>query len=140
MPAGRPLKFPTVEDLQAAIDEYFADKGKPTKLDDGTLYWPTVTVTGLALALDTTRETLLNYQDRPEFSDAITRAKLRCEHFAETMLYNARSAQGPIFALKNFGWRDSQDVNLGGQKDNPVAVDLQLTASEAYQRLLDSGE
>ena len=44
---GRPLKFKTVKALQDAIDKYFADcegTGEP------------LTVTGLALALETTRD------------------------------------------------------------------------------------
>lgn len=125
MPVGRPLKFQSVEELESAIDAYFASDPKP------------ITITGLALALDTSRETLIDYQGRPEYSDAVKRAKMRCEHYAEKMLFTGRNgAAGPIFALKNYGWRDHQDVNLGGQQGNPVEVDVKLSPAEAYQRLV----
>jgi len=49
MPGGRPLKFETVKDLQLMIDDYFTVTKKTE-----------VTITGLALHLDTSRETLMN--------------------------------------------------------------------------------
>ena len=101
---GRPLKFPSVEELQKKIDDYFHDRdatGKP------------YTITGLALWLDqTSREVIMNYQDRDEYADAILRAKLRCQEFAESQLYTAKSSNGPIFALKNFGWSDAKQVDI----------------------------
>jgi hypothetical protein len=126
MAGGRPLKFQSVEALESAIAAYFESKPEP------------VTITGLALALDTSRETLMDYQGKPEYSDAVKRAKLRCEAFAEKMLYAGRNgAAGPIFALKNYGWTDTQHVNLGGQQGNPVEVDVKLSPAEAYHKLLN---
>ena len=49
MPAGRPLKFTTVKGLQAKFDDYFE------VTPDIEL-----TITGLALALDTSRQPLLD--------------------------------------------------------------------------------
>lgn len=121
--AGRPLKFPTVEDFNSAVDSYF-DSIKEPRVSGETVYFEPATVTGLALHLDTTRETLCDYQERDEFTDAVKRAKLRCENYAERMLYIGKNATGAIFSLKNFGWKDSQDMNLGGQKDNPVEANL----------------
>lgn len=105
MPGGRPLKFETVEIMQEQIDAYF----KECKKDDVPL-----TITGLALALDTSRETLCNYEEREEYFDAIKRAKLKCENYAEVGLFTAGNVAGPIFALKNFGWKDKFDVENSG--------------------------
>lgn len=111
---GRPLKFQSVKELQKRIDEYFADRdatGKP------------YTITALALWLDaSSRECLLNYEARDEYFDAITRAKLRCQAYAEEQLYTAKSANGPIFALKNFGWTDSR-IEVSN-KDTTINVTL----------------
>lgn len=96
---GKPLKFRTVKKLQAAIDEYFAN----TAPDE-------VTVTGLAIALDTTRETLMDYEHRDEYADAVKKAKLRVQHEYEKALRRQGRA-GDIFALKNFGWTDKQEVD-----------------------------
>lgn len=105
MPAGRPLKFQSVKELQQKIDAYFAERQAANK---------PISITGLALALDTTRETLCDYGERDEFSDTIKRAKLRVENFYEERLTLA-NATGPIFALKNFDWSDKQQTELSGE-------------------------
>ena len=70
------------------------------------------TITGLALHLGTNRQTLINYENRDEFFDAINTAKLRCEHFAERSLWQPKIATGVIFNLKNnYGWRDQREVS-----------------------------
>lgn len=126
MAGGRPLKFASVEEFQSAVDSYFESIQEPRVYGDNVVFEP-VTITGLALHLDTTRDLLCDYQEKDEFSDAVKKAKLRCENYAERQLYIGKSATGPIFALKNFGWSDSQDVNLGGQKDNPVEANMTVT-------------
>lgn len=119
---ARPLKYKTVDELQAAIDEYFkACEGRPLLNDDGD---PVLikgvpimvdvkppTVTGLALALGLSgRQALLNYQGRKGFMDAITRAKARCEEYAEGRLYDRDGTHGAQFSLRcNFGWNDKAD-------------------------------
>lgn len=106
MPAGRPLKFETVEILQSKIDEYFANEAEEL--------W---TITGLALALDTFRSVLIDYQEREEFTYAIKRAKEKVQNAYERDL-RRKGRSGDIFALKNFGWRDDQNVDhtTGGEK------------------------
>ena len=132
MPAGRPLKFKTVEELQGKVDAYFVscyanvivkDKDGHAIIDEeGNVIKELqqvapFTITGLALALDTSREVLMDIQNQisvgysDDFSDAILRAKLRCQNYAEKQMFTARSANGPIFALKNYGWVDRQEIN-----------------------------
>lgn len=142
MAGGRPLKFKSVEELQEKVDAYFAEcdshmveseewedlrneDGKLVKDENGYNKLVSIirrrmtkqvpyTITGLALALDTTRETLLDYQYKEEFTDTIKAAKLRCENFNEQMLYGP-SPTGTIFNLKNnYGWKDKteQDLNV----------------------------
>lgn len=131
-PGGRPLKFQTVEELQAKIEGYF----KSCEDEEGNLIEP-YTITGLALHLGTYRNTLMNYENRDEFRDAVKTAKQKIEHFHEKRLVG-QHVTGTIFALKNFGWRDSIDQNIGGQKDNPVQVEANVTYTmeEAYRRML----
>jgi len=112
---GRPLKFQSIKDMQSKIDAYFescyeidAETGKKIQVEP-------FTITGLALELDTSRETLMEIETQrsgygPEFVDAIKRAKLRCHNYAEKQLYLAKSPTGAIFALKNYGWKDVQTV------------------------------
>lgn len=103
MPGGRPLLFTTKEDLDAKIQAYFAAT-PPTQQ----------TITGLALALDTSRETLINYEKRQEYFDTVKKAKDRIEHAYELSL-RVRGSAGDIFGLKNFGWTDRSEVKTEGE-------------------------
>ncbi len=123
MAGGAPRKWKSVKAMQEAIDAYFeACKGEPFIGDDGCVVRdkngvPIIinakppTVTGLALALGfTTRQGLINYQGRAEFVDTITRAKSRCEEYAESRLYDKDGANGAKFSLGcNFGWRATEE-------------------------------
>lgn len=101
---GRPPKWTTPEELQKDIDKYFEEcekTGEP------------LTITGLAIALDTYRQTLMNYEEKDEFFDTIKKAKQRIENFAEKKLYDKDvPTTGVIFNLKNnYGWVDRQEVD-----------------------------
>ena len=99
MKVGRPLLFNNCMDLDAACEVYFEEcEENETPL----------TITGLALALNTTRRTLLDYEERGEFIHTIKKHKSRVENFAELKLYSHHST-GAIFALKNFGWKDKTE-------------------------------
>jgi len=121
-PPHRPWKYKP-EELKAKIDAYFKDILEPKIGLDGEPYFEPVTITGLALACGTSRDRLCAYAERDDYSEMVWEAKLRVEHYAERQLYLGRAVNGPIFALKNFGWRDDQNVNMGGQEGNPVGVD-----------------
>lgn len=111
--------FATPKDLDDAIEKYFSEcdfKEKP------------YTISGLALALETNRQTLLNYSERPDYVDSLKKAKAKCEAYVEERLFGNTQVTGAIFNLKNnYGWVDKQDMNLGGQKDNPVEANLTVT-------------
>ena len=116
MPVGQPLKFKTPEELQDKVNEYFADCDKREK---------PYTITGLALFLDTTRETLLDYEKRDAYTDTVKRAKQRVElAYEERLIEKGRS--GDIFALKNFGWRDKQEQELSNPDGTlrPTVIEL----------------
>lgn len=104
--AGRPLKFKSVDELQEKIEHYFESCHNM----NGDLIRP-YTISGLALALDTSRQTLLDYEDKEEYSDTIKKAKAKIENFAEEQLFTNRNTAGVIFNMvNNWGWRNKQDV------------------------------
>ena len=103
MPAGRPLKFQSVEELQERIDFYFANTPKEE--------W---TITGLALELDTSRKVLMEYEEKEEFSNTIKRAKCKIENIYELRGWKNPSSMA-IFALKNFDWKDKSESELYGK-------------------------
>jgi hypothetical protein len=105
----RPVKWENAEDMKVAIDAYFNDI-EEHNLNNENKKHPTVT--GLALALDLTREGLMFYINKNEpFADTIKKAKARVEEYIEQRLYYP-NATGCIFNLKNnFGWEDQSVVN-----------------------------
>jgi len=107
---GRPLKFESVEELREKIDEYFAI----TPEDE-------ITITGLAIHLDTFRSVLCDYEEKDEFSDTVKKAKQRVENGYEKDL-KKHGRSGTIFALKNFDWKDKteQDLTSGGKSFAPI--------------------
>ena len=114
---GRPLKFKSVEELEIAIDGYFAtceeDKKPPT-------------VSGLAYHLDIDRKTITNYENRDEFFPTIKRAKTRIEAFLEERLYQGQCT-GVIFNLKNnYKWQDKFEGKLTGDSDEPIQLQTNL--------------
>lgn len=130
-PVGRPPLFASIEAMQLAIDKYFADCAG---LDGAEIKHPTVTGLSLALGFNG-RQSLLNYQDKEEFVDTVKKAKSRVEAYIEQKLYGGQ-ATGLIFNLKNnFNWRDSQDLNLGGQNgENPIETNLTVTFIKAEEQ------
>jgi len=104
---ARPLKFKTPEELQEKIAAYFESI-------ENTDIVPTIT--GLAVALDTSRQTLINYEDRPEFFDAVKRAKTKIEAAIEQRSLTVGNPAGAIFNLKaNFGYVDKQVVDVNAK-------------------------
>ena len=113
---GRPLLFKTPADLQRAVDHYFFNC-------DLTGEMPLIT--GLALALNTNRATIKAYRERPDFTGILSRANAICEHHWERILYGGQtSAAAPIFALKNYGWTDKQELQISGDSEEPLAWDI----------------
>ena len=115
--SGRPLKYKSVAAMQKDIDKYFADcdeKQKP------------YTVSGLAYALGTNRQTLINYEEKQEFFDTIKSAKAKIELFNEEMLYSKDvSTTGVIFNLKNnYGWKDKQEIEADVKNEVTINIDL----------------
>ncbi|THG30685.1 terminase small subunit [Naasia lichenicola] len=126
-PVGRPLKFKTVEDLELAIQNYFAECDPHTEKTlvevgrdshDNMLFDSRLriteqkpyTVSGLARSLGIDRDTLINYKKRDEFIGSIQAAYDRCHEYAESQLFG-RAQAGAAFSLKNnWGWKDRTEV------------------------------
>lgn len=97
---GRPPVYDDPAVLQAKVDAYFEACKRGNRVNS---------ITGLALGLGMTMETLYRYAEKPEFSEIIKIARLRIENFYEERLPYP-NATGSIFALKQFGWKDKVEV------------------------------
>lgn len=98
---GRPRKYDSPAQFDEAVGKYVAlckETNEP------------ITWTGLALALGfATREAIDTYLEYDGFSDSVKRAKLIVQNAYEKRLAGT-TPTGAIFALKNFGWHDKQEV------------------------------
>jgi len=110
---GRPPKFSAAAEMQAKIDEYFAQcdtKDKP------------YTISGLAYHLDMTTQALRDYGRKGDEFLCVKKAKQRIESCFEENLTKG-NATGSIFWLKNHaGYKDAIEQKHTGDPDNPVIV------------------
>lgn len=104
MPGGRPRLYTSVEEVEEIIDNYFLS------LDSDEI----ATISGLAMALGMSTETLREYAKKDEFSGPIKKARQKVETSWEKALL--RGGSGPIFWLKNnAGWRDKREHTVDGK-------------------------
>src|SRR5690606_4306358 len=100
------------------------------------------TITGLAVHLDTSRRTLLDYEDRDdELSHTIKTAKDRIESFAEEQLYTNPRTAGVIFNLvNNYKWVNKSEVDstIGNKDNKPFRVDMSGLTTEELRNLANS--
>jgi hypothetical protein len=106
------MKYRSKEELQQKIDTYFIECNQKEK---------PYTITGLALALDMSRQGLINYSNRDEFFDTIKKAKQMVENFNEEMLLSGKNVTGVIFNLKNnWNWQDK----ISQEQDQKIYINL----------------
>lgn len=141
---GCPPMYKTPEEMQKVIDKYFEDcsgeyvvidgvvatdkNGHPIKTKERPL-----TITGLALALGFSgRQTLLNYEGKPEFMDTIKRAKSRIEQYAEERLFDKDGVNGAKFNLSNNfkGWSEKQQIESNVNTTGTTVVKFEGEISE----------
>jgi hypothetical protein len=116
MDLGRPPKFKRPEDMQVLIEEYFKNE-------------PVLTITGLVLHLGfADRKSFYQYEEKKAFAHTIKRARTMIENGYERILLSGGQAAGPIFALKNFGWTDKQELDLNNPDGSisPKGIDGKL--------------
>ena len=112
----RPNKFKSVEEMQKAIDNYFKECDANER---------PYTISGLAYALDTTRRTLLDYEENDEFTHTIKKAKAKIEQFVEERLFAGSNTAGVIFNLKNnYNWKDKQEIEAEVNSTVDITVEL----------------
>jgi len=127
---GRPPKFKTSEELEQKIAEYFAGGYRTRTIVIGNKRdgfeekeIPDITISDLVIFLGfCDRHSFYDYEKRPEFAHAIKKARAFIEREYESLLKLGNPA-GPIFALKNFGWTDQQDLKLTGEMTIKVMYD-----------------
>ena len=118
---GRPRIFETVDELNEAIEAYY-------QLCQEKELKPTITGAAFHLGF-ADKTTLYDYRDRPEFSHSIKRLLLFVENGYEQALHG-NSVTGSIFALKNMGWKDKQEVDNNTTINGGVMLNLRPAKKE----------
>lgn len=162
---GRPLLFTTVEELEKKIEQYFAScfdyqrdmfgqpiqdkipngftKSGKARFKPGEFLFVQVkpfTVSGLAVFLNTSRETLMNYEKRDEYFDTIKKAKDRIYAYTEERLFTSKPT-GAIFSLKaNYGWEDKQKLELEGTMTNNNLNEYSVEQLKKMKEILTDDE
>jgi hypothetical protein len=122
-PVGRPRKIKSPEEFDSLVDSYLA----MCRANEEPIL-----LTGMILALGLcSKEAFYLYETYPEFLDSVKRARMLVESEYEKRLNVNSSAAGPIFALKNFGWKDKVEQEMYGKDGGPVQVQpvLQIVTS-----------
>lgn len=100
-------KYDNAEELMNKIEEYFNTTDPRNQ-----------TGAGLCIFLGISRTTYNSYKNGnvgPEIQEAIQWAQTRLENKYAIDLNWKPNPTGPIFALKQLGWRDNQDVEMKAQ-------------------------
>lgn len=111
---ARRRKYQKPAEMQKVIKAYFKqlekDNEKPT-------------ICGLTLALGfSSKQSLYNYEDYGEkFKEVVQRARLMIEESYEEGLRGPHYG-GCVFALKNFGWKDTQEIT--GAEGGPIELKI----------------
>lgn len=140
MGAGRPALFNTVEELENKIQEYFTslegekewivdsdEDGNPKDIEVWKVPPTPPSITGLCLFLGfESRQSFHDYGNNPEFSYTIKRARLMIEHKYELSGQYAKNPAFQVFALKNLGWSDRQEIDMKSNvhlSDEPITFE-----------------
>jgi hypothetical protein len=116
---GRPPIVATPEEFDARVDAYASQ----CKENDEPL-----TFTGMALALGFSERTAMyKYVKKEEFYHSVKRAIALVEAQYEKRL-SGQNVAGAIFALKNHGWSDRQELEHTGAGGTPLAISITFDA------------
>ncbi len=130
---GRPFKY-TAKSLMEKGLAYFQDcvqKKEP------------ITITGLALALGTTRKTLCEYEEvesNPALINATKKLKAMVEYAYEKRMWDSNNPAAGIFCLKNMGWTDRQDIDINAKFRPSSYTEEEETELRELARLRALGE
>jgi hypothetical protein len=106
---GRPALYSNPEDLERMADSYF-NKCATDEIN--------LTITGLCLYLGfESKQSFYDYEKRDGFTYSIRRLRMKIENAYEQRLHGP-GCGGSIFALKNFDWKDKQEIDHKNNGDS----------------------
>jgi len=111
---GRPPLWRSAKELRKAIEDYFNTSSLKS-------------MSGLTLALGfQDRDALLSYEKKGEFSGTVKWARLKVAQYYEEQAQQVKNPSFQIFALKNFGWSDKQEIEHSGKIEGVIRLPNKL--------------
>jgi len=107
------VKYDDPKVLAKAIDKYFAETTDEK-----------LTLTGLIKSLGVSKGWFYDRRNNEIYGEIIEAARLTVENSYEMLLKSGKNTVGAIFALKQFGWVDRQEID---QRVLNATVVLELT-------------
>ena len=104
-----------VNDTGTPIKKHITLRDDNGNVVTDTKFWKPPTASGLASYLKTNRQTIINYEKKDDFIDTIKNAKVKLEAYYEQRFIENGHA-GNIFAAKNFGFKDTQQIEHTGRQ------------------------
>lgn len=108
--------FSSAEEFMDKVEEYFDTHDVKFQ-----------TRAGLCEFLNITRNTLINYKNGSlgeDYQEVAEWAYTRLENKYELDLNLRPNPTGPIFALKQYGWKDNQDVEVKGTGSISIVTNI----------------
>lgn len=136
---GRPRIYGSKKKMIDAIHDYFNNGVRSRNIiihkNGDCITVPMPTITGLCLHLGfESRQSFYDYEKDQRFSYIMKRAKLFIEREYEELLQHG-NVTGAIFALKQFGWKDTVENTVVGDPKKPLKWTVELV--EAGTGLID---
>ena len=118
------LLYKSPQELARKVEAYakWIELKREAELERGVKKLTRATITGMAHYLGlSSRKQLDTYASRSEeFKEVVDRARLYIESQYENALNDGSNPAGAIFALKNMGWSDKQEVVHSGGVESTV--------------------
>lgn len=122
---GRPLKFPDAIAFDKMIDNFF---------DDCEVNNKKPTIERLAVYMGCFDQTLMDYENRVEYSASVKKARARCLDWLISDGLNAKNPAMHIFLAKNnYGYKDKSEVDV----NNTSNYADRLAQAEAKSQEID---
>lgn len=127
--SGRPPKYSTPEEMEKAIDDYFAKVHEQAEKDlcgRKVLNCPSLSELAIELGF-ADRFSLYDYEERDQFCHTIKQIRAKMCSFYEK--YGATGLIPPafvIFMLKNYGYSDKQEIEHTGKDGGAIATTINI--------------
>lgn len=120
---GRPRIIETPEEFERLVEEYRLDRKNEER---------PLTFAGMARHLGfADRRSFYDYAKRDGFSLSVKKAQILIEEQYEENL-SGNNVAGSIFALKNHGWSDKQELAHTGGDGPPIAMAITRTVVDPH--------